>query len=288
MVGSMTAAPLPEPQCVDVGDALAATYVLEPASPTDLPDVVLCHGTPWSAAAWAPVARILARERRVFLWDMPGYGRSIAAAGPALDLASQGRRLADLIQGWGLDRPHVVAHDIGGAVALRAHLFEAVRPGSLYLMDIVTLDPWGSPFFALVARHHEVFAALPPALHRALVREYISGASTLTSSQVDALVEPWLGADGTPAFYRQIAALSAEHTRPVVERLGTVDAPVRIAWGTEDPWLPRAQADELAARLPGGPETRFFEGAGHLPMLESPADVALDLGGWFGRVEGRN
>lgn len=35
----------------------------------------------------------------------------------------------------------------------------------------------GSPFFGLVAEHADVFAALPPNLHEALLREYISGAS---------------------------------------------------------------------------------------------------------------
>jgi pimeloyl-ACP methyl ester carboxylesterase len=168
--------------------------VLEQADRAPAGDVVLCHGTPWSARVWAPVARALSREYRVFLWDMPGYGASPKGPEVAVDLVTQRRRLAALLRHWSLDRPHVVAHDIGGAVALGAHLLEDVDVASLFLLDIVMLDPWGSPFFRLVAENEAVFAAVPGPLHGALVREYIAGAANhgLPDDVVGMLAEPWL------------------------------------------------------------------------------------------------
>jgi hypothetical protein len=57
-----------------------------------------------------------------------------------------------------------------------------------------------------------VFGRLPPALHRALVREYVSSASAGTPhpDALAALVAPWLGEWGQPAFYRQIGHLVQE------------------------------------------------------------------------------
>ncbi|NNV08232.1 alpha/beta hydrolase, partial [Geobacillus sp. MMMUD3] len=158
----------------DESPAEAVTWSLGPRTGSGRGDVVICHGTPWSSRMWLPLAKRLARDHRVLLWDMPGYGDSItsAEAAPPVDLVAQRRRLAALIDDRGLERPHVIAHDIGGAVALGAHLFEGVDFASLHLSDIVTLTPWGSPFFRLVAENEEVFAALPLALHRALVHEY--------------------------------------------------------------------------------------------------------------------
>lgn len=180
--------------------------------------------------------------------------------------------------------PHVIAHDIGGAVALGAHLVEGARMASLYLLDIVTLDPWGSPFFRLVAQHEEAFAALPGNLHAALVREYIAGAAhgTLAADLVAALARPWCTEDGQPAFYRQIAQLSPEQTRPIAEALGTVSCPVRVAWGEADPWIPSTQAAELAARLPGDVDAVLFPGAGHLVPLEAGDHLAADIAAWVG------
>lgn len=275
---------LPAPHWIVLDDARIATYVLEPRDRRPVGDVVLCHGTPWSAAVWAQVAHHLAADHRVLLYDMPGYGASIGPDPADVDLPTQSRRLAALLARWGTEAPHVIAHDIGGAVALGAHLVEGARMASLYLLDIVTLDPWGSPFFRLVAQHEEAFAALPGNLHAALVREYIAGAAhgTLAADLVAALARPWCTEDGQPAFYRQIAQLSPEHTRPIAEALGTVSCPVRVAWGEADPWIPSTQAAELAARLPGDVDAVLFPGAGHLVPLEAGDHLAADIAAWVG------
>lgn len=275
-----------------------------------LGEVIICHGTPWSSRMWLPLARELARHRRVRLWDMPGYGESIpdltatsaqptdnplAEAAPAVDLVTQRRRLAELIDYWNVANPHVIAHDIGGAVTLGAHLLEGCDFASLYLLDIVTLDPWGSPFFRLVAENEKVFAALPPRLHRALVREYIAGAaatpsdesrsgevrSNLSDDHITELSAPWRTEAGQAAFYRQIVALRPEHTAPVVDRLGEVRCPVRIGWGEDDPWIPVDQADRLAEALPGNPHVTRFPHSGHLVPLEAPHDLLVDVTAWL-------
>lgn len=277
--------PLPTPDHIDLDGERIATYVLEPDDRQPRGDVVLCHGTPWSAAVWAEVAQQLAASRRVFLYDMPGYGASIDETLPDVDLVTQRRRFARMLEYWQLESPDVVAHDIGGAVALGAHLFEGAKMRSMYLLDIVTLDPWGSPFFRLVAANEEVFAALPPQLHAALVREYIAGAANaaLSDAQVGTLAEPWCASDGQRAFYRQIAALQPEHTRPIVERLDRVSCPVRVAWGERDPWIPVAQASELAARLSGDVAVFTIPGAGHLVPLEASEVLGADISQWLAR-----
>ena len=218
---------LPEPEFVRLEDARVATYRLGRSHGG--PVVVFCHGTPWSARVWRDVADAVAADQAVLLWDMPGYGRSEQGPHLQLDLATQMARFAALLRQFEIDRPQVIAHDIGGAVSLGAHLLHGVDYTALQLWDVVTLDPWGSPFFRLVADHAEVFGALPPALHEALVREYIRGAACLplTDDDLADLVAPWLGEQGQPGFYQQIAALRAEHTRPLVHRLAQVRCPCR-------------------------------------------------------------
>jgi pimeloyl-ACP methyl ester carboxylesterase len=266
-----------------------ATWVLEPPDRTPAGDVVLCHGTPWSARVWAPVAQALGQEYRVFLWDMPGYGASPKGPEHAVDLVAQRRRLAALLRHWALDRPHVVAHDVGGAVALGAHLLEGAELASLFLLDVVTLDPWGSAFFRLVARNEQVFAAVPGSLHAALVKEYIAGAANhhLAPEVVEKLAEPWLDEQGQAAFYRQIAQLSPEHTRPIVSRLDRVRCPVRVGWATDDPWIPVEQAGRLRAALPGDPEVVELPGRGHLVPLEDAAAVERTVRRWLGDLAAR-
>lgn len=272
----------PDPHFIDLDGASIATRLFEPAG-RSAGDIVLCHGTPWSSQIWLTVADALSRDYRVFLWDMPGYGESAMSPGIAVDLRTQASRLAALLAEWGLRRAHVVAHDVGGAVALGTHLMQDVDFASLFLWDAVTLDPWGSPFFRLVAAHPDVFAQLPPALHAALVREYVSSAvgDALDERAISALALPWLDAEGQAAFYRQIASLSPADTRPIAEQLAHVRCPTRVGWGTADPWIPLGQAYELQRSLPGHPKVVELEGVGHLTPLESPSGVSEALLNWF-------
>jgi pimeloyl-ACP methyl ester carboxylesterase len=272
--------PLEPPVPVVIDGTTIATRVFEP---DDAPrgDVVLCHGTPWSSQVWGQVARELSQDYRVFVWDMPGYGES--TKGAAVDLRTQAERLATLMDHWNLESPHMVAHDIGGAVALGAHLLFDVDYADLFLWDIVTLDPWGSPFFQLVRDNADVFAQLPPNLHSALVKEYIAGAvhHRLPTQDVDQLAQPWLDDTGRPAFYRQIAALSPTDTHPIVERLGLTRCPTRIGWGSDDPWIPLRQAYEIQSRLPGHPTVIELDGVAHLAPVENPKAVVAALEEWI-------
>ena len=240
--------------------------------------VVLLHGTPFSSYVWRTIARSLARDYRVFVWDMPGYGASEMADGQDVSLAAQGRVFADLLIHWGLAEALVVAHDFGGAVALRAHLLHGVRYRRLALVDAVALAPWGSPFFRLVREHSDVFGQLPPRLHRALVREYISSASHpgLHQATLDRLVEPWMGDTGQPAFYRQIAQADERYTDEIQDRYGTIDFPVLVCWGTDDAWIPVARGRELASRIPGA-RLALIPEAGHLVQEDAPAELTAAL-----------
>ncbi len=250
--------------------------------PVDAPALVMCHGTPWSSALWLPFARALSRDFAVHLWDMPGYGQSSMQPDHAVDLGVQGEVLRDLVAHWGLPRPHVVAHDYGGAVSLRAHLLHGVPYASLALVDVVALRPWGSDFFRLVAANEQVFAAQPPAVHRGALEAYISGASHrgLTPEQLGVLTAPWLTSEGQMAFYRQIAAGDESFTDEVEPMYPDLDLPVLVVWGREDTWIPVDRAHRLAAMVPGC-SLEIIDGAGHLIQYDAPAELATALQRWL-------
>ncbi|MGA4839474.1 alpha/beta fold hydrolase [Streptomyces sp. G45] len=249
--------------------------------PADASPVVLVHGTPFSSYVWRGVARALAGEHRVYVWDLAGYGASEMRAGQDVSLAAQARVFRGLLAHWGLDgdrAPAVVAHDFGGCVALRAHLLHGARYARLALVDPVALAPWGSPAYRLLGAHAEVFAQLPPALHEALVRAYVSSASHrgLHPEVLDRLVAPWCTEAGRPAFYRQIAQNDQRHTDEIQDGYGEVAPPVLVCWGTDDTWIPVERGHELAARIPGA-ELRLIEGAGHLVQEDAPAELTAAL-----------
>jgi pimeloyl-ACP methyl ester carboxylesterase len=246
------------------------------------PAVVFCHGTPWSSELWRPIAEALAPFFSVHLWDMPGYGESSKHPEHRVSLDVQGELFSDLLAFWGLESPHVVAHDFGGAVALRSHLLHGSRFTTLALVDVVALRPWGSDFFRLVAEHPDVFSRLPPAVHEGALRAYIRGASHrgLTPDALDWLSSPWLDELGQAAFYRQIAQADEAYTDAIEPLYPTIDAPVLVVWGHDDAWIPVDRAHRLSQLIPGA-RLQVIERAGHLVQLDQPAALATALTHWL-------
>jgi pimeloyl-ACP methyl ester carboxylesterase len=246
------------------------------------PAVVFCHGTPWSSLLWAAFADAVSDRFTAYLWDMPGYGQSSKSAEHPVSLDVQGEVLADLIVHWGLQSPHVVAHDYGGVVALRAHLLHGRPFSSLALVDVVALAPWGTPFLQLVRDHLSAFTSIPAHIHEGALRAYIEGASHvgLTPRQLDGLMSPWLGDGGQAAFYKQLSEADETYTDDIQDRYQDLDLPVLVVWGEQDSWLPVEHAHRLAELIPGS-ELRVIGDAGHLVQYDQPVQLAVTLEHWL-------
>lgn len=240
----------------------------------DGPALIMVHGTPWSSWTWRRIAPRLAERYTVYAFDLLGYGASEQRAGQDVSLAAQARRLAALMEHWELADPAVIAHDIGGAIALRAHLLHQRPVRSLALIDVVALRPWGSPFYRLVSEHQVVFEQLPPVIHEGVMRAYVGTAQTrpLDRAREDQLIAPWLSPQGQAAFYRQIAHGDERDTDEIEPLYARISVPTTVIWGELDPWLPVSQGAELSERIPSA-SFRVLEGAGHLVPEDRPGEL---------------
>jgi pimeloyl-ACP methyl ester carboxylesterase len=213
---------------------------------------------------------------------MPGYGRSSKAPDHRVGFGSQAEAFAALLEHWELKSPHIVAHDFGGAVSLRAHLVLGVSYGSLMLVDVVAIPPSGSPFFHFVQEHPTVLAEFPAYIHEAIVRTYILGASHrgLSDAQLEPLVDPWLGDERQPAFYRQIADYDEAFLEENERRLAGLTIPVRVLWGSDDAWIPPETGRRLADMISSA-SFQLIDGAGHLMHYDAPVALADEMRAWL-------
>jgi pimeloyl-ACP methyl ester carboxylesterase len=240
--------------------------------------IVLVHGTPYSSFLWREIAPALALRRQVFVFDHLGYGQSEQREGQDLSLAGQARNFTRLLEHWGLSRPSVVAHDIGGAVVLRALLLEEASYRDLTLFDAVSGGEWEGGLFGLILEHAEVFAELPGYAHEALVASHLRHATHvgLRAEVLDAFLAPWRGAAGKAAFYRQYRQLRQADTAEYEHLLGDISIPVRMIWGREDRILPPEHAEWLHERVAHA-ELSWLDGAGHLLQEDAPARLLAHL-----------
>ena len=244
------------------------------------PPLVAIHGTPFSSQVWRRIVPHIARHRTVYYFDLVGYGRSEMRAMQDVSLGVQNRVLAALFAEWGLGRPDILAHDFGGATALRGYYLDGLRYASLTIFDAVAMAPWGSPFVQHVRQHEAAFAGMPDYMHRALLRAYLQTAAhhPLTQEALEIYCAPWLGAVGQAAFYRQIAQMDQRFTDEVERLYDRMDCPVTVLWGMQDQWIPPDKGLTLAARL-SDREMIPIPAAGHLVQEDCPeAIVAAVLG----------
>ncbi|KAL5366156.1 alpha/beta-hydrolase [Aspergillus floccosus] len=271
--------------------------------PETSPPLIFIHGTPWSSFVWTAYAKSLASHFRIYLFDHPGYGASpprtpLEGAGahtePDVSFAGLAEAFAELYHEWGFaarQPPHIIAHDIGGIIALRAHLLHGCKYASLCVVDVVALRPFGSPFYRLVGKNVAVFYSIPEAIYRGMLRAYIDGAAykPLSSVVAEMLAAPWVdgGMQGQTGFVRQIAQADERHVAEVEGRYAEVGRalPVKVIWGHEDAWIPVAQAARLGEAL-GARQVVVVEDAGHLIMFDQPERLATEMALWLMDVGG--
>lgn len=251
------------------------------------PPAVLLHGTPFSSSEWRRIGPLLARQRRVYCFDMLGYGRSDKPDGD-VSRGVQNELFAALYRHWGLQDPDVVAHDFGGSTALRAHLLNGLNYRSLVLIDPVAISPQGSPLVRVAKEYEKVFSRLPSYVHKAILRAYIGGAvaNALRDDEMTLYLAPWLRAEGQKAFWRQVAQMDDKYSQEVEWRYGEIRCPVTILWGEDDEWIPLEDGRELAHRIPGA-AFHTVPSAKHLVQEDAPeAIISTVLGFWRDLEEG--
>lgn len=239
--------------------------------------IVMIHGTPFSSFVWRYFVRELARSYQVFVFDLLGYGASEQRVEQDVSLATQPKILRELLDFWQLHQPIAIAHDFGGTTTLRAHLLESCEFTRIILIDPVAISPWGSPFIQHVRKHFQAFAEVPPNIHGGILDAYIQDAAfrPLLFETLSALKQPWMGKDGQPAFYRQIAQMDQKYTDEIQERYSEIHCPVNLIWGEEDTWIPLQIGRRVHEAIPGS-SFATITAAAHLVQEDQP-DRLLEL-----------
>ena len=246
------------------------------------PGLLLIHGLGGQLRNFSRLLHPLAERHRVVLVDRPGSGYSTAAAALQPSLAEQARSLASLIDRLGFDRPVVVGHSLGGALALVLALNHPASVGGLALL---------APFTRPVSDVPSAFALL--AVRSPLMRALIAWTAVVPLAQMApertaALVfapEPVPrdfavaggGALGLrPANFQATSAdlVSANDVASeIAARCGELDMPVEILFGAEDAILdPKHHGAETAAAIRGA-KLELAEG-GHMIPYTRPEVVA--------------
>lgn len=239
------------------------------------PPVVLVHGTPSWSYLWRALVPSLAERFTVYVWDLLGYGQSEQREGQDVSITAQARYLGELLEQWGIERPAVAGHDIGGAIVLRAHLREGCSFRCLSLIDAVVFNPWNTPTTMHIRRHRDAYATMPGHIYETVVRAHLRTAFAIEPGRevLDAYFRPWSGQTGQRAYLRKLDQIDEAETAMLEPRLTEVRLPAQVIWGERDTWLPPELGKRLANALPNA-TLELVPGAGHFSIEDQPAAIA--------------
>jgi haloalkane dehalogenase len=235
-----------------------ASFALD-EGPRDGEAVVCVHGVPASAYLYRKVVPALAvRGLRGIAVDLPGLGFAERPAGFDYSWTGLGRWLRSAIDTLGLDRFHLVVHDIGGPIGFEVAATEPHRVKSLTVLNApVAVETFHRPgTFASIMRYIGVTRRVPSAE----IACYIP--LLLGSDKGRAFLQIMRGFEMTPA--KQHLYLSAVRNTPY---------PVQVVWGVRDPGLTWRRYG-VQAQLAAGLDHAIQLPAKHFLQEDCPDEIA--------------
>lgn len=256
-----------------------AMHVLErPAVGQPRLTVLAVHGNPTWSYLWRRLLAEAPPDWRIIAVDQVGMGYS--------DRPDGMRRLADRVadlsaatEALGVTGPVVtVAHDWGGPVSLGWALAHRDMLVGVVLANTAVHQPAGSPAPTLIR-----LARSRPLLDAVTRRTttFLRG-TTLMSREMprdvaDAFLAPYADASRRRAVGDFVAdiPLSADHPSAatldaIADGIRSLDVPVLLAWGSDDPVFSDRYLRDLRARMPHA-DVHRYEKARHLVTEDAPS-----------------
>jgi pimeloyl-ACP methyl ester carboxylesterase len=231
--------------------------------PAGGPPVVLVHGLGGRSEDWRNLAPYLVKAGfRVYLPDLPGYGRSEQPTDFSYSVPDEAEAVVGFLDALGLKQVDLGGWSMGGAIVQHVAARHPERVRRLMLFDAAGL-------YVVPTWDVRLFTPTTPA----------------ELDELDVLLMPV--PPKVPAFIaRDILRLSAKNAWVIHRALNTMLAgrdatdkllpgfrmPVLIVWGAEDRILPESEAETMHRLVPQS-QLEVFPGCGHLAPNQCTAQI---------------
>jgi haloalkane dehalogenase len=240
--------------------------------------VVLMHGIPVSSFLYRKVLPLLAgRGLRGVAFDLPGLGLAEKRADFDYSWSGLGRWTGAAIDALGIDRCHLVLHDIGGPIGLEWALRNRDRVRTLTVLDTLidvahfrrvwSMDLAAPPVIGPIW----VATIRPPVARWLFYMQGIADRSATPAHEVDAHIALVHHDHGGRTFRSIVRGFetSEEKERFYIDGLEQAGWPATILWGNRDPALGEDRRRPIEQAL--GIESKLLPAKHFLQEDQAPA-----------------
>ena len=237
--------------------------------------VLFVHGNPGTGADWMPLLNPVAEFATVLAPDMPGFGGTDKRANQGYGVPDHAAFLGGVIDEFGVERVHLVAHDFGGPFALAWASDHLAQVASITLINTgVLLDyrwhrlarVWRAPWVGELAMRLS-----SPTSIKWLLHQDNPGLSDVDVETIAGHLAPVGTRNAVLRLYR---SAKVSRDMPALARaLRGFGGDTLVVWGTADVYLPTPLARRQLDVFPNA-RVEYLPGVGHWAWLEQPERVA--------------
>lgn len=242
--------------------------------------VILLHGYAGSFDNWSNLVELFPEDYRLIVPDLPGLGLSQFPHDLPHDI-----NYVDfycdftqhIITELNLDSVYLVGNSLGGFLAWETALRNPEEVRKLVLLNAAgySIDDIGA--FFIKFSQTKVFKKIvrkgaPKFVTRTAAKGTLGDKSRLDEEHLDSFYG-MINKEGTLDV---ISRLGTSEQFPDSSRISQVDIPTLIVWGDKDKIIPVEHAYKFHRDISDS-KLIVYEGSGHVPMLENPDRLVVDM-----------
>lgn len=236
--------------------------------------ILLIHGFLSSSFSWRLLFPLLNPHFTVYAIDLPGFGRSDKSKRYPYTLTAYANSIQKFIQAEGIQTLTLMAHSMGGQVALRLANLAPEKVDRLVLIASSGYLPagkrWQKMLFRLPITHHIVPLLITQRrIHQQLNAVYYD----LTNIDIEDTCDGYVTPLKDPSFPRALLKFASSRESDLSsDMLQQIAQPTLLIWGRHDRIVPLNIGKRLLQDIPDA-RLEIIEEAGHVPMEEKPREV---------------
>ncbi|UCG77551.1 MAG: alpha/beta fold hydrolase [Nitrospirota bacterium] len=234
--------------------------------------LMLVHGITTYSFIWRRIIPLLEPRYDVIAVDLLGCGDSDKPTGVDYSIKAQADMLVKLMDAIGLDRVHLVTHDIGGGIGQIMVVDHPQRVSDLVLINSVAHDFW--PVQPIISMRIPILrqlamAVLDLGIMKALIRRGIYHKDRVDDELLDLYMRPLRTREGRAGFLLLAKCIDNRLLTSREEKIRGLELPVLIIRGDADPYLGPEISDFLHKMIRGS-EIEVVPTGGHFIQEDEP------------------
>ena len=239
----------------------------------DKPPILLIHGFASSTYTFRRMIPLLQKQFSIIAIDLPGFGKSEKSTSFVYSFHNYAKLMIECIHQFGISNTYIVAHSMGGQIALNMAIIAPEKINKLillcssgYLKRSKRLLICSSylPFFEKFIHYY---------VGRKDVRDYLKNVLFNHALINDEIINEFARPLAEKEFYKSLIRLLRQREGDLLpQQLQDIQIPTLLIWGEEDQVVPIQVGHRLVNDLPDA-QLITYEKTGHLITEEKPEHV---------------